>query len=140
MTLEPVGFKYLIILIRFMVGAVFLSEGIQKFLYSDSLGIGRFSQIGIPYPEFSAPFVGVVEIICGTLVLLGLFTRLASVPLLIDISVAIMTTKIPMLLSKGFWQMAHEARTDFCMFLGCIFLICAGSGFWSLDSILFKKQ
>lgn len=139
MKLEPVIFKYLIILIRLMVGAVFLTEGIQKFLYPDTLGIGRFSQIGIPYPEFSAPFVGIVEIICGTLVLLGLFTRLASIPLLINISVAIWTTKIPMLFSKGFWPMAHEARTDFCMFLGCIFLIFAGSGFFSLDSLLFKN-
>src|SRR3982751_6463236 len=99
-------------LIRMLVGVVFLSEGVQKFLFSDALGVGRFVKIGIPIPHFSAPLVGVVEIVGGALLLVGFLTRLASVALLIDITVAIATTKVPMLLAKGFWATAHEARTD----------------------------
>jgi uncharacterized membrane protein YphA (DoxX/SURF4 family) len=90
-----------IILIRLLVGAVFLSEGIQKFLFPVALGVGRFIKIGIPAPQFFAPFVGVVEIVCGTLLIIGFITRLAAIPLLIDISVAIATTKIPMLSRAG---------------------------------------
>jgi putative oxidoreductase len=127
-----------LILIRFLVGAVFLSEGIQKFLFPDALGVGRFVKIGIPAPGIMAPFVGVVEIVCGGLLLLGLSTRLAAVPLLINISVAIATTKIPMLFTQGFWEMAHEARTDFAMFLGLIFLMIVGGGQWSLD--VYRKR
>src|SRR5271167_5102987 len=97
------------ILIRLLVGAVFLSEGIQKFLFPAALGVGRFTKIGIPAPQFFAPFVGVVEIVCGTLLIVGLVTRLAAIPLLIDISVAIATTKVPMLSRVGFWSTVHEA-------------------------------
>ena len=121
------------ILIRLLVGAVFLSEGIQKFLFPATLGVGRFIKIGIPAPQFFAPFVGVVEILCGTLLIIGLFTRLATIPLIIDISVAIITTKIPMLVTAGFWSMVHEARTDYCMLLGLIFLLIVGSGPFSID-------
>src|ERR1039458_2527580 len=109
------------ILISLLVGAVFLSEGIQKFLFPATLGVGRFTKIGIPNPQFFAPFVGVVEILCGTLLIIGLLTRLATIPLIIDISVAIITTKIPMLSTAGFWSTAHEARTDYCMLLGLVF-------------------
>lgn len=121
-------------IVRLLAGAVFLSEGIQKFLFPDALGVGRFAKIGIPWPQLSAPFVGVVEIVCGGLLLCGLCTRLASVLLLIDISVAILSTKIPLLLEKGFWAAAHEARTDWSMFLGLIFLLAAGAGARSLDA------
>jgi len=107
-----------ILLIRILVGWVFLSEGIQKFLFPAALGTGRFAKIGIPWPQFSAPFVGVVEIVCGILLLLGLFTSLASSFLLIDIAVAIVTTKFPMLFKQGFWAMLHEARTGFLHVLG----------------------
>lgn len=117
-----------------MVGGVFLSEGIQKFLFPAALGVGRFTTIGIPAPQIMAPFVGVVEIVCGLLVILGLVPRLAAVPLLIDILVAIATTKVPMLLKSGFWAAAHEARTDYCMLLGSIFLVAVGGGRWSLDA------
>ena len=119
-----------------MVGCVFLSEGIQKFLFPADLGVGRFEKIGIPAPHFFAPFVGVVEIVCGLLLIVGLLTRLAAIPLLINISVAIVTTKIPMLSKAGFWGTMHEARTDFCMFLGLLFLIAVGSGRLSLDAKL----
>ena len=121
------------LLIRLLVGAVFLSEGIQKFLFPAALGVGRFTKIGIPAPQFFAPFVGIVEIVCGTLLIIGLLTRLATIPLIIDISVAIITTKIPMLSSAGFWSTAHEARTDYCMFLGLVFLLLVGSGPFSID-------
>jgi putative oxidoreductase len=123
-----------ILLIRLMVGAVFLSEGIQKFLFPVALGVGRFTTIGIPVPGLTAPFVGVVEIGCSLLLILGLVTRLAAVPLLIDILVAIATTKLPMLLKSGVWATAHEARTDYCMLLGLIVLVMIGGGPWSLDA------
>jgi uncharacterized membrane protein YphA (DoxX/SURF4 family) len=121
------------ILIRLLVGAVFLSEGVQKFLFPATLGVGRFIKIGIPAPQFFAPFVGVLEIVCGTLLIIGLLTRLATIPLIIDISVAIITTKVPMLATAGFWGMAHEARTDYCMLLGLVFLLLVGSGSFSID-------
>jgi uncharacterized membrane protein YphA (DoxX/SURF4 family) len=121
------------ILIRLLVGAVFLSEGIQKFLFPAALGVGRFVKIGIPAPRFFAPFVGVVEIVCGTLLIIGFITRLAAIPLLIDIGVAIVTTKIPMLSRAGFWSTVHEARTDYCMLLGLVFLLLVGSGPLSID-------
>jgi putative oxidoreductase len=129
-----------VILIRLIVGAVFLSEGIQKFLFSADLGVGRFVKIGIPSPQVMAPFVGVIEMVCGALILLGLLTRLAAIPLIIDMLVAISTTKIPILLKSGFWAMAHEARTDFAMLLGSIFLLLTGAGLWSLDARLFARM
>ncbi len=127
------------ILIRLAVGAVFLSEGIQKFLFPDALGVGRFAKIGIPAPDIMGPFVGVVEIGCGALLVLGLLTRLAAIPLVIDMLVAIATTKIPLLLKSGFWAMAHEARTDFTMLLGCLFFLIVGAGHWSVDAALAGK-
>jgi uncharacterized membrane protein YphA (DoxX/SURF4 family) len=122
-----------VILVRLVVGSVFLSEGIQKFLFPVALGVGRFVKIGIPIPEFTAPFVAVVEIVCGILILVGLFTRLASIPLIVNMLVAIYSTKIPILMEKGFWAMAHEARTDWSMLLGSVFLLIAGGGRWSID-------
>ena len=117
-----------VILIRILVGWVFISEGIQKFLFPAALGWGRFAKIGIPDPHVTAPLVGAVEIVCGALVILGISTRLAAVPLLVVISVAIWTTKIPILRHEGIWPMLHEARTDFSMVLGILFLLVAGSG------------
>jgi len=134
-------------LIRLMVGSVFLVEGILKFLYPSDLAAGRFEKIGIPWPQVMGPFVGGVEIVCGALVLIGLLTRWAAIPLLIDILVAIVSTKVPVLLGHGFWtftltklphygflSMLHEARTDFSMFLGLVFLLITGPGRWSVDA------
>src|SRR5271166_2788373 len=90
------------VLIRLLVGGVFLAEGIQKFLFPDALGVGRFAKIGIPHPEIMAPFVGVFEIVCGTLLILGLLTRSAAIPMIVNISVAILSTKIPILVGHGF--------------------------------------
>lgn len=127
------------ILIRLMVGAVFLSEGIQKFLFVDTRGAGRFEKIGLPLPEFLGSFVGTFEILCGTLILLGFLTRLASIPLIIIMLVAIATTKSEALADKGFWEMMHGSRTDWAMLLGCIFLLIKGSGNWSMDKALMKS-
>ena len=124
-----------VILVRLVVGGVFLSEGIQKFLFPGDLGVGRFVKIGIPAPEFFAPFVGVCEIAGGALILAGLLTRLAAIPLIIDMVVAISTTKLPMLSKTGFWATAHEARVDFSMLLGAIFLLIVGAGAWSADAL-----
>jgi uncharacterized membrane protein YphA (DoxX/SURF4 family) len=138
-----------VILIRLAVGAVFLSEGIQKFLYPAALGPGRFEKIGMPVPQFLSYFVGTFETVCGLLMLLGLLTRLAAILTMIIMIVAITSTKIPILLGHGywglslsklpqygFWSMAHEARTDFAMLLGSLFLIAVGAGRWSLDARL----
>ncbi|WP_257667950.1 DoxX family protein [Parapedobacter tibetensis] len=126
------------IIIRLMVGVVFLSEGIQKFLFAEKLGVGRFAKIGLPNPEFLGPFVGGFEITCGTLVLLGLFTRFAAIPLLCIMVVAIATTKADVLANEGFWEMMHGSRTDWAMLLGSLFLLIKGGGRWSLDGKISK--
>jgi putative oxidoreductase len=117
-----------VVLIRVLGGWVFVSEGIQKFLFPAALGAGRFAKIGIPAPQFMAPVVGVVEIAFGIMLMLGLLTRLATIPLLINIADAIATTKIPMLIHEGAWKMLHEARTDFSMVLGLLFQLIVGPG------------
>lgn len=122
-----------VFIIRLMVGGVFLSEGIQKFLNPAEVGAGRFAKIGLPSPEILGPFVGGVEIVCGALVLAGLLTRLAVIPLLITMAVAVWTTKVPIFLKSGFWKMAHDSRNDYCMLLGSLFLLIVGAGAWSLD-------
>jgi putative oxidoreductase len=126
--------------VRVIVGWIFLSEGIQKFLFPDALGIGRFIKIGIPSPAFAAPFVGVVEIVAGSLIVLGLLTRLAAIALLIDIAVAMVSTKIPMLVQKGFWPTMHEARTDLSMVFCLVFLLWSGGGVWSADEFLRRRS
>ena len=141
------------ILVRLMVGlVVFFPEGIQKLVFPEILGAGRFANIGIPYPEVMGPFVGTVEVVCGTLVILGLLTRLAAIPLIVIMVVAIVSTKLPIwaghdiwifympkLARYGFWSMAHEARDDFLMLLGSIYLLIAGAGAWSLDAMLARE-
>jgi uncharacterized membrane protein YphA (DoxX/SURF4 family) len=118
-----------------MVGAVFLSEGLQKFLFAAQLGAGRFAKLGFPYPGLLGPFVGATEISCGVAVLLGAWLRLAVLPLLVVISVAIVATKWPMLRTQGFWAAAHEGRADFCMLMGLLFLLSKGAGSWSVDRL-----
>lgn len=136
-----------ILVIRTLVGWVFILEGYLKFALPEELGVGRFTAVGIPYPQYTAPFVGVVEIVCGVLIGLGLATRFAAIPLVIDMLVAILSTKIPILLGHGYWHftlpklkhygalsMLHEARTDISMLLGLTFLLAVGSGSLALDS------
>ena len=129
-----------VVLVRLIVGAVFLSEGIQKFLFPAALGIGRFTRIGLPAPGFLAPFVGTFEVVCGLLVLLGLLTRISAIPLIAIMLTALATTKLPILVGKGFWAMAHEARTDYSMLLGAVFLLIAGGGAWSCDALLSRRR
>lgn len=123
-----------ILLIRLAVGLIFFTQGILK--YTDpKMGVIRFTNIGFPHPYFTAHFAGAFEIVCGVLVLVGLWTRAAAVPLLIVISTAIATTKIPELFraNQGFWYLVSDARTDFAMLCSLLFLIVLGGGTWSLD-------
>lgn len=141
------------ILMRLVVGlVVFFPEGLQKLIFPDVLGAGRFARIGIPWPELMGPLVGVTEIVCGALIVVGLVTRVAAIPLIIIMIVALISTKIPILLGHdflgfslpdfkryGFWSMQHEARTDLCMLLGSIYLFIVGSGRWSFDAWLSRR-
>ncbi len=129
-----------IVLVRILVGWVFLSEGIQKFLFPEALGVGRFVKTGIPWPQVMAPFVGVMEIVCGGLILIGLVTRIATMPLIIDITVALYSTKIVTFAKSGLWGTLHEVRTDVSMLLGLIFLLLVGGGAWSLDKRLTARR
>jgi uncharacterized membrane protein YphA (DoxX/SURF4 family) len=137
------------ILIRLMVGMVFLTEGIQKFLYPGTRGAKRFEGMGFPAPKFFGPFVGGFEVLAGLFILLGFATRLSSLTTFIIMLLAIVITKIPIafgesfgpfalreLSSYGFWSMAHEIRTDFAMFLGSLFLMIKGGGRWSIDRMI----
>ncbi|MBE2278955.1 MAG: DoxX family protein [Ignavibacteriaceae bacterium] len=125
-----------LLLLRVMVGSVFLSEGIQKFLTPEVRGTGRFIKIGLPAPEFFGVFVPTFEVVCGLLLLTGLFTRYASVPVIIIMLVAIISTKIPVLMESGFWEMAHAARTDWSMLIGATLILLNGAGIYSVDFFL----
>jgi uncharacterized membrane protein YphA (DoxX/SURF4 family) len=133
--LGPVTDIASVMFIRLAVGLIFFTQGILKYI-DPHMGVLRFTRIGFPYPNFTAHFVGTFEIVCGFLVLLGLFTRLASIPLLIIILTAIATTKVPELWrpAQGFWFMVSDARTDFAMTMSLLFLISIGAGAWSLDA------
>lgn len=124
------------ILIRVIVGSVFLTEGILKFLYPNELGAGRFAHIGLPFPHLLAPFVGAVEAVAGAAVILNLFAGDAALLLLVVIVTALVTTKLPMLLGHSFGPFSlaklshygllsflHEARTDLCMLFGTVAII-----------------
>ena len=128
-----------ILLVRIAVGLIFFTQGVLKYI-DPNLGVIRFTRIGFPHPYFTAHFVGTFEVLCGLLLLLGLWTRLVSIPLLIVITTAIATTKVPELFrsNQGFWYMVSDARTDFAMFCCLIFLISLGGGNWSLDATLAK--
>jgi len=141
------------LLIRALVGGVFVSEGLQKFLYAEALGAGRFERIGIPWPELMGPTVGALELACGALILLGLATRLAALPLIAIMLTALFTTKLPIVLGESFWglelrpldrygllSMLHEARNDLAMLLGSSFLLWVGAGPRSLDHHLTRSR
>jgi uncharacterized membrane protein YphA (DoxX/SURF4 family) len=128
------------LIIRLVVGLIFLSEGMQKFLYPETLGSSRFEKLGIHPATFWASFTGCFEIVCALLIIIGLLTRLAVVPLLVIMIVAFVTTKWPELMEKGFWVMAHDGRTDFAMTLLLIFLFIYGSGKPSVDFNTYARR
>jgi putative oxidoreductase len=139
------------ILIRLMAGGVFLWEGVLKFVYPNQ-GIGRFTKIGIPFPEYSADFVGGLEIVGGILLLLGLFTRFITIPFIVEMIVAMLSTKIAIFLGisplplppvppqTGFWAVLHEIRSEYAQLLTVTFLLIVGAGPWSLDALLMRRK
>ena len=139
------------LLLRLMAGGVFLSEGILKFVYTNQ-GVGRFTKLGFPWPGATATFVGCLEIVGGLLLLSGLLTRLIAIPFVIEMIVAILTTKISLYLGTsplaappappkvGFWAVMHETRSDWAQLLTCAFLALQGPGRWSLDARLSARK
>jgi putative oxidoreductase len=139
------------ILIRLMAGSVFLWEGILKFVYPNQ-GVGRFTKLGFPAPHFTATADGWLEIIGGTLLIAGLFTRLIAIPFIIEMVVAMASTKIPLYLGTsplplppvppqvGFWAVLHEVRSEYAQLFSCAFLLLVGAGSWSLDGLLAKRR
>ena len=138
------------LLLRLMAGGVFFWEGILKFVYVNQ-GVGRFTKLGIPFPHFTAAFVGYLEIVGGMLLLTGLLTRLIAIPFVVEMIVAILSTKISLYLGTsplplppappqiGFWAVLHESRSDYAQILTAIFLLINGPGKWSLDAVLLRK-
>jgi uncharacterized membrane protein YphA (DoxX/SURF4 family) len=139
--LKPTEAPRSVLLVRIAVGLIFFTQGILKYI-DPNMGVVRFTRIGFSHPYFTAHFVGTFEVLCGLLLLLGLGTRLVSIPLLIVIVTALATTKVPELFrsNQGFWYMISDARTDFAMFCCLVFLISLGGGSWSLDARLAKHS
>jgi uncharacterized membrane protein YphA (DoxX/SURF4 family) len=137
-------------LLRLMAGGVFFWEGLLKFVYVNQ-GIGRFTKLGMPFPHFTASFVGGLEIIGGLMLLCGLMTRLIAIPFIIEMIVAMLSTKISMYLGTsplplppsppqiGMWAVLHEIRSEYAQLLTVIFLMINGSGKWSVDALLAKE-
>ena len=147
----PVTGQSTILILRLMAGGVFFWEGILKFVYVNQ-GLGRFTKLGFPMPELTANFVGTAEIIGGLFLLFGLFTRFTSFYFIIQMIVAILSTKISLYLGTsplplppappkiGIWAVLHEIRSDYAQILTCLFLLLEGAGRKSLDAVLKKSK
>jgi uncharacterized membrane protein YphA (DoxX/SURF4 family) len=139
------------VLIRVMAGTVFLWEGIMKFVFANQ-GVGRFTKLGFPFPHFTATADAWFEIIGGILIISGLLTRMIAIPFIIEMFVAMASTKIPMYLGTsplplppvppqvGFWAVLHEIRSEYAQLASCAFLLLAGPGPWSVDAILSRRR
>jgi len=139
------------LLLRLMAGGVFFWEGLLKFVYANQ-GVGRFTKLGIPFPHFTATFIGGLEIVGGLLLLAGLTTRLIAIPFVAEMIVAILSTKISLYLGTsplplppappqlGFWAVLHEVRSEYAQMLTVMFLMVNGPGKWSLDAVLRKRR
>jgi len=137
--------------LRVMAGGVFFWEGILKFVYANQ-GVGRFTKLGMPFPHFTANFVACLEIFGGLLLLTGLMTRLIAVPFIVEMIVAILSTKISLYLGRyplplppvppqvGIWAVLHEVRSEYAQLLTTAFLLVNGPGRWSLDALLRKER
>ena len=146
----PVDGPRATILIRVMAGTVFLWEGIMKFVFANQ-GVGRFTKLGFPVPHFTATADGCFEIVGGILIIAGLLTRVIAIPFIIEMLVAMASTKIPMYLGTsplplppvppqvGFWAVLHEIRSEYAQLVSCAFLLLAGPGRWSIDALLAKR-
>jgi uncharacterized membrane protein YphA (DoxX/SURF4 family) len=138
-------------LLRLMAGGVFLWEGILKFVFANQ-GVGRFTKLGIPAPELTANFVGMLEIVGGMLIIAGFLTRFIAVPFIIEMIVAMLSTKISMYFGTsplplppvppqiGLWAVLHEIRSEYAQIMVAIFLLIAGPGRWSLDALLASRE
>ena len=147
----PVNGPASIIILRLMAGGVFFSEGILKFVYTNQ-GVGRFTKLGFPAPDIMANFVGVAEIVGGLLLIFGLLTRVVAFYFILEMIVAILSTKISLYMGTsplpmppappkfGFWAVMHESRSDYAQLLVCLFLLIEGAGARSLDKVFRKRQ
>jgi len=151
MTNPPTDGPKSILLLRLMAGGVFLWEGILKFVYTNQ-GVGRFTKLGMPFPPITADFVACLEIVGGLLLISGLLTRLISVPFIVEMIVAILSTKISLYLGTsplplppappkvGMWAVLHEIRADYAQIMTVAFLLLNGPGRWSLDALLQRNR
>jgi putative oxidoreductase len=151
LTKPPVDGPRSVLLLRLMVGGVFFWEGVLKFVYVNQ-GVGRFTKLGMPFPAFTAEFVGCLEIVGGLLLIAGLFTRVIAIPFVIEMIVAMLSTKISMYLGTsplplppvppqtGFWAVLHEIRSEYAQIMTALFLMVNGPGKWSFDAVLDKLR
>jgi len=151
LTHPPVNGQKSSFLLRLMAGSVFFWEGIMKFVFVNQ-GVGRFTKLGMPFPELTANFVGSLEIVGGLMVVFGIGTRLIAIPFIIEMIVAMLSTKISMYLGTfplplpssppqvGIWAVLHEIRSEYAQIIIMIFLLLNGPGPISVDKHLADRE